>query len=50
MTRKYAAHGTRGPRANDIYLKQIPYLIQLGQAKTLQKDGKLESYAFRAQP
>jgi hypothetical protein len=34
---------------NDIYLKQIPYLIRTGQAKALEKNGKLERYAFRTE-
>jgi hypothetical protein len=37
----------RLPRARKK--KQIPYLIQIGQAKVLDKDGKLERYAFRVE-
>jgi hypothetical protein len=36
-----------GVTVDDIYLKQIPYLIRIGQAKALAKNGKLERYAFR---
>jgi len=48
LTGKYANHGRRlGVTVDDIYLKQIPYLIRIGQAKALAKNGKLERYAFR---
>jgi hypothetical protein len=50
LTGKYANHGRRmGVRVDDIYLKQIPYLFQIGQAKALEKNGKLERYAFRVE-
>ena len=49
LTSKYAHNGKRGTSIDDIYLKQIPYLIQIGQAKALPKKGKLERYAFRVE-
>jgi hypothetical protein len=50
LTGKYANHGRRtGVRVDDVYLKQIPYLIRIGQAKALEKNGKLERYAFRVE-
>jgi hypothetical protein len=38
---------SQGMSVNDLYLKQIPHLIHAGQAKPLEKNGKLERYAFR---
>jgi hypothetical protein len=50
LTGKYANHGRRmGVTVDDIYLRQIPYLIRIGQAKPLEKNGKKELYAFRAE-
>ena len=49
ITSKYANHGHRGAQnVRHIYTHLIPELISQGQATLLQKDGKLERYAFRA--
>jgi hypothetical protein len=51
ITQAFAHHANRrgSPHINDIYHKQIPYLIQIGEAKLLSKEGKKEIYAFRVE-
>jgi hypothetical protein len=51
ITQTFAHHANRrgGSRIDDIYLKQIPYLTKIGEAKLLSKEGKKEIYAFRVE-
>ena len=49
ITSTYAHHASRigGSKVDNIYQQQIPYLISIGLAKLLQKEGKKTTYAFR---
>ncbi len=49
LTRAYASHGHRDNRVEELYRHLIPRLIQIGDAKALPKNGKLERYAFRVE-
>jgi Protein of unknown function (DUF3987) len=51
ITQTFAHHANRKgcSRVDDIYNHQIPYLISIGEAKLLAKEGKKETYAFRVE-
>jgi hypothetical protein len=49
LTRAYANHGHRDDNVQELYGHLIPRLIQIGEAKALPKEGKLERYAFRTE-
>jgi hypothetical protein len=49
LTRRFAANSNRGLTVEDLYLRLVPHLIQIGEAKALPKEGKLERYAFRVE-
>lgn len=49
LTNRFAKNGRRGLTVDDLYLRLIPHLIRVGQAKALPKEGKLERYAFRVE-
>jgi hypothetical protein len=47
LTRRFANHGRRGDKTVDhLYGQIISHLIQMGQAVTLPKAGRLEQYVF----
>jgi hypothetical protein len=51
LTSKYAHHGSsrQGLDVQDLYLRQLPFLIGRGDAQALPKEGKLERWAFRTE-
>jgi hypothetical protein len=51
ITRSFAHNAARRSDSpvSDIYERLIPYLIRIGEAKLLIKDGKKEIYAFRVE-
>ena len=49
LTNRFAKNGRRGLTVDDLYLRLIPHLMRIGQAKALPEEGKLERYAFRVE-